>query len=172
MKRLLCILLLLPAISYAATYKCVDQEGKVTYSSNPCGKQAQEMHFHDDHVPQEAKLVVHMDASHSYRTSGTVNGKSVTFVIDTGASRTSISQEVAEAAGIKECTRASVSATAGGLVRTCVAKVSEITFGSFHVYSTEVVVMPNLPVDALLGMDILGRMKIQQEFEVLSISSQ
>lgn len=172
MKQILCILFLLPGISWAATYKCVDQEGKVTYSSNPCSKNAQEMHFRDDHVPPPAKLVVHMDGNHNYRTSGKVNSKSVTFVIDTGASRTSISQEVAEAAGIKECLRAGVSATAGGLVRTCIAKVSEITFGSFHVYSTEVVVMPNLPVDALLGMDILGRMKVQQEFEVLSISSQ
>ncbi len=172
MKPVLCILLLLPGLSWAATYKCVDQEGKVTYSSKPCGKNAQEMHFRDDHVPAEGKLQVHMDASRSYRTSGTVNGRSVTFVIDTGASRTSISQSVAEAAGIKECLAASVTATAGGLVRSCIATVSEITFGTFHVRNLQVMVMPNMPVDALLGMDVLGRMKIQQEFEVLSISSQ
>lgn len=170
MKRLLCILLLLPAISYAATYKCVDQEGKVTYSSSPCGKDAQQLHFHDAHVPPESKLVVHMDGRHSYRTAGTVNGRPVTFVIDTGASRTSISQEVAEAAGIKECIGAGVTSTANGVVHTCIAKVSEITFGSFHVRDLAVIVMPNLSVDALLGMDVLGTMKLQQEFEVLSIS--
>ncbi len=171
MKRLLCILLLLPAISHAATYKCVDQEGKVTYSSSPCAKDAQEMHFHDNHAAPESKLVVHMDARHSYRTSGTVNGHAVTFMIDTGASKTSISQEVAEAAGIKECIGAGVTSTANGVVRTCVAQVSEITFGNFHVRNLAVVVLPNLPVDALLGMDVLGTMKIQQEFEVLSISN-
>jgi clan AA aspartic protease (TIGR02281 family) len=171
MKRVLCLMLMLPALSWATTYKCV-HEGKVTYSTNPCGKDGQEMRFHDNRTATDSKLVVYMDKSRSYRTQGTVNGQPVNFVIDTGASKTSISLEVAEAAGIKECTRASVSATAGGLVRTCVAKVSELTFGSFHVYSTEVIVMPSLPVDALLGMDVLGRMKIQQEFEVLTITNQ
>ncbi len=173
MNRALCILLLAPTMSWAATYKCVDPDGKVTYSSSQCGKNAQEMHFRDDHAtPRENKLVVHMDSKKSYRTSGTVNGLSVNFLIDTGANRTSISREVAESAGIKDCVAAGDTATANGSVRTCLAKVSEITFGTFHVRNLMVVVMPNLPVDALLGMDVLGRMKIQQEFEVLTITEQ
>lgn len=171
MKRVLCILLLLPALSWAATYKCVDPDGRVTYSTSPCGKNAQEMHFRDDHAAPE-KLVVHMDARKSYRTPGTVNGVPVNFVIDTGANRTSISQAVAESAGIKECIAVGNTATAGGSVTSCVARVSELTFGAFHIQNLTVVVMPNLPVDALLGMDVLGRMKIQQEFEVLTITNQ
>ncbi len=175
MKRVVCILLLLPAMSWAATYKCVGADGKVIYSSDPCGKNAQEMHFrHDDQAatPEGNKLVIHIDSRKSYRTPGTVNGLSVNFVVDTGANRTSISQDVAESAGIKDCVASGDTATANGSVRTCLARVSEITFGTFHVRNLIVVVMPNLPVDALLGMDVLGHMKIKQEFEELTITNQ
>jgi clan AA aspartic protease (TIGR02281 family) len=171
MKRMLCVLLLLPGISWATTYKCVDKD-KVTYSSNPCGKDAQVMRFHGDQDNSQEKLEVRMDASHSYRTPGTVNGRHVTFVIDTGASRTAISQQVADAAGLKGCSNASYAATANGMVVSCQVTVPEITFGTFHVRNLVVAIMPSMPVDALLGMDVLGRMKIQQEYGVLYISGQ
>jgi len=172
MKRTVCILLLLPGISWATTYKCVGQDGSVTYSSNPCAKDAQVMHFHDDQAISQGKLVVRMDTFRSYRTSGTVNGQPVSFVIDTGASRTSISQHVADAAGIKGCANANYTATANGVVVSCQVTVSELSFGNFHVHNLVVAIMPSMPVDALLGMDVLGRMKIQQEDGVMYISNQ
>ena len=62
-------------------------------------------------------------------------------------------------------------ATANGVVARCTATVSEITFGDFRVRNLVVAVMPNMPQDALLGMDVLGRLKIQQADRVLSISN-
>lgn len=170
MKRMLCILFLLPGISWATTYKCVDKD-KVTYSSTPCAKDAQVVQFHDDQAISQGKLEVRMDASRSYRTPGTVSGRPVTFVIDTGASRTAISQQVADAAGLKGCSNASYSATANGVVVSCQVTVPEITFGAFHVRNLVVSIMPSMPVDALLGMDVLHRMKIQQEDGAMYISS-
>jgi clan AA aspartic protease (TIGR02281 family) len=167
----LLVLFVSSGISRAETYKCVDHEGKVTYSSSPCAKDAQIMHFHDDHAISEGKLAVHMDAAHSYRTPGKVNGRPVNVIIDTGASRTSISQQVADDAGIKGCANQSLTATANGVVANCLATASEITFGTFHIRNLTVSVMPALPVDALLGMDVLGRMRIQQEDGVMYISN-
>jgi clan AA aspartic protease (TIGR02281 family) len=169
MKHLLFILILLPGASWATTYKCVD-EGRVTYSTKPCGDNAQVMPYTDNQAISQGKLVLSLDMNHSYRTPGTVNGKPVSFVVDTGASGTAISQRVAQAAGVNGCIGEVISYTANGVVKICKVTVPEITFGEFRVKNLVVVIMPNMPVDALLGMDVLGRLKIHQENGVLYIS--
>lgn len=170
MKRLLCILFLLPCVSWATTYKCTD-EGHVVYSATPCGDNAQLLHFTDDQAISQGKLAVHMDMNHSFRTPGAVNGHPVSFVVDTGASRTVISGQVAAAAGVQGCANAAYTSTANGVVRNCMVTVPEITFGDFHVKNLVVAILPNLGTDALLGMDVLGRLKIQQEDGVMYISN-
>ena len=171
MKYTLLILLLLPGAAGATTYKCVDDSGETVYAAQPCGNNAKVVPYVDDHDISKGTLVLTMDLNHSYRTSGTVNGSPVTFVVDTGASGTVISQRVAMSAGIRSCSTVGYAATANGVVARCTATVSEITFGDFHVRNLVVAVMPNMPQDALLGMDVLGRLKIQQADRVLSISN-
>jgi aspartyl protease family protein len=171
MKHILCVLLLLPGMSWAATYKCVDQD-RVVYSATPCGEKAQLLQYRDGQAISKGTLTLHLDASRSYRTPGAVNGYAVTFVVDTGASSTTISQRVAEAAGIHSCTGAGYSATANGVVRRCVATIPEITFGAFHIKNLVVAILPNMNVDGLLGMDVLRRLKIQQLDDEMYISSQ
>lgn len=171
MKYTLLTLLLLSGAAGATTYKCVDADGGTVYAERPCGSDAKVVPYVDDHDISKGTLVLTMDVNHSYRTSGTVNGSPVTFVVDTGASGTVISQRVAMAAGIRSCTTVGYASTANGVVARCAATVSEITFGDFRVRNLVVAVMPNMSTDALLGMDVLGRLKIQQADHVLSISS-
>lgn len=171
MQRILCVLLLLPGLSWATTYKCVDQ-GKTIYSASPCGENAQLLQYKDDQAISHGTLTLHLDASHSYRAPGAVNGYGVTFVVDTGASSTTISQRVAEASGIHSCVGAGYAATANGVVQRCMATIPEIVFGEFHIKNLAVAILPNMNVDGLLGMDVLRRMKIQQEDGVMYISSQ
>lgn len=171
MKYWLYTLLLAPGLSLATTYKCVDSSGATVYSSTPCGDNAQVLPYSDDRAISNGTLVLQLDEHHSYRTRGTVNGSPVSFVVDTGASVTVISQQVAEAAGIRSCSTTGYAATANGVVPRCTATVDEITFGEFHVKHLVVSIMPDLPVDALLGMDVLGRLKIQQQDGTLSIST-
>jgi clan AA aspartic protease (TIGR02281 family) len=170
MKYLLLTLLLATGLAQANTYKCLDAGGETVYSSAPCGDNAQVVHFVDDRAVSDGRLVLQLDERHSYRTPGTVNGAPVTFVVDTGASGTVISQEVAAAAGIRSCSTVGYAGTANGVVPRCTATVDEITFGEFHVKHLVVAIMPNMPVDALLGMDVLGRLKIQQQDGTLSIT--
>jgi len=171
MQRILFLLFLLPGLSWATTYKCVDQD-KVVYSATPCGESAQLLQFRDDQAISKGTLTLHLDAGHSFRAPGKVNGYAVTFVVDTGASSTIISQRVAEAAGIHSCTGAGAVATANGVVQRCVTTIPEIVFGEFHIKNLVVTILPNMGVDGLLGMDVLRRMKIQQEDGVMYISSQ
>lgn len=171
MKYWLFFLLLAPGLAGATTYKCVDASGETVYSSTPCGDHAQVLPFVDDRAISSGTLVLQLDENHSYRTRGTVNGSPVSFVVDTGASGTVISGRVAAAAGIRACSTVGYTATANGVVARCTATVDEVTFGGFHLKHLVVSILPNMPVDGLLGMDVLGRLKIQQQDGTLSLSS-
>lgn len=105
-----------------------------------------------------------------YFSSGTVNGAPVVFMVDTGATVVSISAEIAARAGIWECAPRQV-LTANGQVNACVATVPEVTFGSFRLTQVDVMVMPNMPGDALLGMNVLRNFRIEQAGKVMRIST-
>jgi clan AA aspartic protease (TIGR02281 family) len=173
MKLTFCLLLLLPVLADAAVYKCVDN-GRASYSATPCGANAQRLSEQGSEQPQPehgTTLTLYLRADHSFRVPGTINNHPVEFVIDTGASSTVISQHAASAAGIKSCTGLGYSATANGMVRNCVATVPELSFGTFHLSSQMVTILPNLNVDGLLGMDVLRRMKVEQRGDVMYISN-
>lgn len=173
MRALVFLLLLLPALAEAAVFKCVDN-GRVIYSAWPCGDNAQVLSTHEKETPQQeqqGKLTLYLRADHSYRVQGSINSHPVEFVVDTGASATVISKRVADAAGIRSCTGIGYSATANGAVPNCVATVPQLTFGTFRVNNLMVTILPNLSVDALLGMDVLRRMKVEQRGDVMYISN-
>ncbi|MCP5245349.1 MAG: retroviral-like aspartic protease family protein [Burkholderiales bacterium] len=105
-----------------------------------------------------------------YFSSGTVNAVPVVFMIDTGATIVSVSSEIAALAGIKKCAPIKVS-TANGIVNACIAKVAEVTFGSYQITDIDVIVLPNMSGDALLGMNVLRNFRIEQVGEIMRISS-
>jgi aspartyl protease family protein len=171
---LLLLLLLLPLSAEAAVYKCVDN-GRITYSATPCGANAQRLPERDGNPPPAdtgGTLTLYLRADHSFRVPGTINNHRVEFVVDTGSSSTVISQRAARAAGIKSCVGLGYSATANGVVRNCVATVPELSFGTFHLNSLMVTILPRLKVDGLLGMDVLRRMKVEQRGDVMYISNE
>ncbi len=92
------------------------------------------------------------------------------FLIDTGATTISVSTEIASQAGIKKCTPQQTT-TANGNVSACKAIVSEVIFGKFRLTNIEVMVMPNMPGNALLGMNVLRNFHIEQIDQVMRISS-
>jgi len=163
--------MLSPALAGASTFKCVDTDGSVTYSATPCGKNAEAMTFHDSGGYGDGEMEVRMDSGHSFRAQGTLNGAPVTFIIDTGASRTSISVAAAKRAGLTGCYGGGMAVTAGGVSRTCVALIRDIPLGPLHFSNLEVVVMPDMPVEALFGMDLLRRLKVSQENGVMHLST-
>ncbi len=104
-----------------------------------------------------------------YFSSGSVNGAPVVFMIDTGATTVSISSEIAERAGISKCQPRVVS-TANGSVNACFANVAEITFGKYRLTHVDVTIMPEMPGDALLGMNVLRHFRIEQLDKRMTIS--
>lgn len=165
MKTTLFLLLLIPTFPCWALYECPAHD-RVVLSSAPCDTTFSSY----QREPKISSVLLTLGKNGSYNISGTVQGVQVFYVVDTGASLTSISARVAAAAGISNCIGFAIVNTANGAVRACRAVVSEIVFGSFRVSGVLVNVMPNMEFDVLLGNDVLRQFKISHHKGVMLIS--
>ena len=102
------------------------------------------------------------DRQGHYRIDGTINAHPASFLVDTGASSVVISRKYAHSAGIHHCTLGKLSHTANGVVEVCTATGNTIEFGPFRLTDVEIDIVPNMAVDALLGMSVLRGMEIRQ----------
>ncbi len=116
------------------------------------------------------KLELKQTREGHYFSSGSINGSPVVFMIDTGATIIAISAEIAARAGIKKCSPHLVT-TASGKVQACAATAAEITFGAFKLTNTAVSILPDMPGEALLGMNVLRNFHIEQIDNIMRISS-
>ena len=117
-----------------------------------------------------ATMTVPKNQRGHYETPGSINGQPVTFIVDTGAGLTSIPGSLAKPLGIKSCEPRQFS-TAAGEVFGCVSTVAEVVFGSFRAHNVQVAVMPAMNGPALLGMNILGMVQIEQRGSALLFST-
>ncbi len=114
-------------------------------------------------------LVIERARDGHYHWPGHVGDVAVDFLIDTGASRTSISQELAQRAGLKNFDAVQFS-TANGNVTGGLARSTMRLEGGLILERHVVAVMPRMDNTALLGMDILGKLKMEQSDRQLRIS--
>jgi clan AA aspartic protease (TIGR02281 family) len=91
---------------------------------------------------------------------GTLATIPVTFMVDTGASVTSISSDLARQAGIHNCKEVQFQ-TANGEATGCIALVPHMTLGNFTLENITVAVMPNLETN-LLGANVLRNFQVSQ----------
>ncbi len=179
MRALVFCLMLLPGWGWADAYKC-HTIGRVIYSQLPCGNDAELVH---DNItitnPRDVgepaahgnpALIVSLNSRGTYTVSGRLNQVDASFEIDTGASVTTISQELADRAGLSSCEQRMVTDTANGTVGVCLLHVAEISFGRFHLREVPVQIVPRMASDALLGNSVLRGFRISQHDGVMTIS--
>lgn len=106
------------------------------------------------------------DAQGYYMTSGTINGRSVDFLVDTGAGMIAMSEKEAKRLNIPyrlEGTPSSVS-TASGISRAYSIKLKSVVVGAIELNNVQsVVIKGDYPARVLLGMSFLGRLQIQNQ---------
>lgn len=190
MKLVLCFFLLLPHLAIASVFKCTDERGRVTFSTSSCGDKAEFIYyapFPDSSLPKQILRPLEQVSApvsgliipykNGYFVSGSIKGVPVRFHVDTGSTDITISRKVAGQAGIYECRPAKYH-TANGIIDSCVAIVSKVTFGNFIIQNIEVsyAAYPrgadpgSTDSDALLGMNALRHFKIEQQGGFLKIS--
>jgi clan AA aspartic protease (TIGR02281 family) len=108
----------------------------------------------------DGSMEVQRQANGHFYVPGTIDKTPATFMVDTGASVTSISSDLARQVGIYNCKEVQFQ-TANGAATGCIALVQHMTLGNFVLENTTVAVMPNLETN-LLGANVLRNFQISQ----------
>jgi len=103
-----------------------------------------------------------------YHWPGEVNGRSVDFLVDTGASGTAIPGALARELHLKSLGNVS-SSTAGGRVTGQLVSADIVLRGGVRVSGLHVAALPALGPSSLLGMDVLSRLNLRQRDGILRI---
>jgi aspartyl protease family protein len=105
-----------------------------------------------------------------FHTVGQINGKSVSFMVDTGATKVSMGQAEAERLGVdyKSGTRG-LADTANGRVPVYAVTLNSVRVGDVEVANVEALVLPAAMPQVLLGNSFLTRFSMKRENEVMRL---
>ncbi len=105
-----------------------------------------------------------------FTTGGSINGKAVNFLVDTGATSVSISQSVAERIGLDFAKgQRAMANTANGPVPVHAVSLSVVRIGEVQVYNVDAIVIPAPMDQVLLGNSFLTRFQMRRENDKLTL---
>ncbi|MCZ6831845.1 MAG: retropepsin-like aspartic protease [Gammaproteobacteria bacterium] len=117
----------------------------------------------------QQQVVLERNAYGHYVAMGSINGQPVEFLVDTGATYLGIPAAVARRLQLKEGA-ASFSQTAGGVVRTYLVKLDNVSLGGIQRHGVTASVLPDMPGEGvLLGMSFLKDLEIVQSGNTLTL---
>jgi clan AA aspartic protease (TIGR02281 family) len=161
-------------------YKCKNEQGSLIYQESPCKENSRAVTSWA--AQQQAKqpentadinfsgtLVIKQGTSGHFFLDGAINGKALTFVVDTGATYVSLPSSLATSAQIY-CQDKILLQTANGTTSACMTVIPKLKFGPFLIQNATATISPNL-AQPLLGISALQQFKMEQENGELRISS-
>ncbi len=109
-----------------------------------------------------AEVVLRRNRLGHYVASGRINGREVTFLLDTGATDVAVSDELADTLGLRRGMRIT-SQTANGVVSAWQTQLSEVSLGNIRLRNVRASILPGLQGDeVLLGMSFLQQVEMVQ----------
>jgi len=120
----------------------------------------------DDEKPYSFKksVTIKGDTMGMYKTSGQINGKTVEFLVDTGATLVSMSSGLAEQLKIKyEKGKKVQMMTAKGPSIAYVVELNKVKVGDIELYNIAGSVSDDMTGRVLLGMSFLGKLDMKRE---------
>jgi aspartyl protease family protein len=117
-----------------------------------------------------AKVILTADAQGHFYTTGYINGKSVRFVVDTGATLIALGADDARRIGLDpDKGTPALTSTANGQIKVSLVRLDSVRVGEVVLHNVEAAVHPNaLPV-VLLGMSFLNRMEMRRSAGTLTL---
>lgn len=116
-------------------------------------------------APTQAEVRLYPDESGMYFTSGTINGQSVRFLVDTGATLISMNAVLAKRLAIDyRMGKKGMVETASGVENAYGITLKSVKVGAVELRDVDAVVIDGgYPTDVLLGMSFLGRLEMQRD---------
>lgn len=124
-------------------------------------------------APEKAQVHVTMNKNRQYIAHGSVNGRSVRFLVDTGANVVAISSTMARSLGISlKDGQKSKTATASGMATSTIVTIAEMQVGDIRQTNVRAVVIDgDHPLDILLGMSFLQHVDITEKSGLMVLTS-
>jgi len=118
------------------------------------------------------EVQVWRNTSGMYTTVGSINGLPVSFLVDTGATQVAMNAAQARRLGIDYRVTGSPAevTTASGVERAWMVSLDSVKLGELEVRNVQAVVLDGAqPQTTLLGMSYLGRMKITNDGQLMTL---
>ena len=115
-----------------------------------------------------SQIVIAAGSGGHFVTDGSINGKSVRFLVDTGATNISMSEAEARRIGL-DFTRGQrgIARTANGQVVAHRVSLGQVRVGDVTVYNVDATVVPAAMDQVLLGNSFLSRFQMKRDNDVL-----
>ena len=116
------------------------------------------------------QIVLTAEGNGHFFTAGAINGKSVRFLVDTGATNVAMGQAEADRLGIDYRSGVrSFSSTANGAVPVYQVSLASVRIGDVIVYNVNATVLPAQLTHILLGNSFLTRFQMKRENDRLTL---
>lgn len=116
------------------------------------------------------KVFLTADGRGHFYSTGTINGVSVRFLVDTGATMISLGQSDARRIGLDLGKgQRGLSNTANGQIAVSLVKLDSVRLGNITLHNVDALVQQNEMPIALLGMSFLNRMEMQRDGSTMTL---
>ena len=116
------------------------------------------------------KIIMSADIQGHFYTTGNINGTSVRFLVDTGATMISLGATDARRVGLDfNRGQKALSNTANGQVVVSKVQLDTVRIGDVTLHNVEAVIHQNEMPIALLGMSFLNRMEMQRDGSTMTL---
>lgn len=123
-------------------------------------------------APAVREVRLWADSAGMFHTNGSINGYTVQFLVDTGATSVAMSAVEARRLGIdyRMSGRETTATTASGVARAWGIRLDAVRVGDILLRNVEATVLDGgFPRDVLLGMTFLGQLEMAREGSVLQL---
>lgn len=117
------------------------------------------------------EIVLTAGSGGHFTTDGQINGKAVSFMVDTGATAIALGQADADRIGLnyRNAPRG-FAGTANGRIPVSVVTLSSVRVGDVEVANVEAVVMPSTMPHVLLGNSFLTRFQMKRDNDTMRLT--
>ncbi len=116
------------------------------------------------------EIVLTAGSGGHFTTAGTINGKQVRFVVDTGATLVAMGRDDAQRLGIDLSTaQRGMTQTANGAVPVHVVTLTSVRVGDVELANVGAVVLPQSMPVVLLGNSFLSRFQMRRDNDVMRL---